>query len=94
MRYLVVVSAKSITPLSDLAKLAPFPPDPNSSDSTITTVAREIVEAGGEAMAVRVDTTSYESIKQLIAATISVSWGLFFFTGRTKSNAQKRNTTA
>jgi hypothetical protein len=66
----VVVAAKSTTPEADLAKLSPFPPDPNSPQSTITTVAREITLAGGEATALRVDTTDYASIQQLIAKTI------------------------
>ncbi|KAK4193582.1 hypothetical protein QBC35DRAFT_479636 [Podospora australis] len=69
--YAVVVSAKSMTPTSDLIKLTPFPPNPNSSASTITTVAREIQLTGGEATAIPVDTTSYESIKRLVADTIS-----------------------
>ncbi|KAJ4292280.1 hypothetical protein N0V88_005911 [Collariella sp. IMI 366227] len=70
--YAVVVAAKSTTSPSDLAKLTPFPPDPNSSKSTITTVAKEITLAGGEATAIPVDTTNYDSIKQLIAKTIEV----------------------
>jgi hypothetical protein len=69
----VVVAAKSTTPEADLARLSPFPPDPNSSQSTITTVAREITLAGGEATAVRVDTTDYASIQRLIAKTIEAS---------------------
>jgi len=67
---LVVVAAKSVTPEADLAKLSPFPPDPNSPQSTITTVAREITLAGGEATAIRVDTTDYASIQALIAKVI------------------------
>ncbi len=66
----VVVSAKSTTPEADLAKLTPFPPDPNSPKSTITTVAREITLAGGEATAIPVDTTDYASIQRLVAKTI------------------------
>lgn len=69
----MVVSAKSITSPADLAKLTPFPPDPNSSQSTITTVAREITQAGGEATAIPVDTTNYASIQELIAKTIEAS---------------------
>jgi len=33
----------------------PFPPDPDSSQSTISTVEREIREAGGDAHALAVD---------------------------------------
>ncbi|KXX82537.1 Hydroxysteroid dehydrogenase-like protein 2 [Madurella mycetomatis] len=68
--YAVVVAAKTTTPESDLVKLSPFPPNPNSPQSTITTVAREITVAGGEATAIPVDTTDYASIQQLIAQTI------------------------
>jgi hypothetical protein len=66
----VVVAAKSTTPELDLSSLSPFPPDPNSPQSTITTVAREITLAGGEATAIPVDTTDYPSIQRLIARTI------------------------
>ncbi|KAG7290418.1 hypothetical protein NEMBOFW57_000418 [Staphylotrichum longicolle] len=63
--YAVVVAAKSVTSPADLAKLSPFPPDPKSSQSTITTVAREITEAGGEATAIptyaRLDVLVYNS---------------------------------
>ncbi|KAL2019693.1 hypothetical protein VTK56DRAFT_9312 [Thermocarpiscus australiensis] len=38
--YAVVVAAKSYTTEADLNKLSPFPPEPNSLQSTITTVAR------------------------------------------------------
>ncbi|GAB1320668.1 hypothetical protein MFIFM68171_10878 [Madurella fahalii] len=68
--YAMVVAAKTTTSAADLAKLSPFPPNPNSSQSTITTVAREITLAGGEATAIPVDTTNYASIQQLIAKTI------------------------
>ncbi|KAH6850331.1 hypothetical protein B0I37DRAFT_413735 [Chaetomium sp. MPI-CAGE-AT-0009] len=70
--YAVVVAAKSTTPEADLAKLSPFPPDPNSPKSTITTVAREITLAGGEATAIPVDTTSYDSIQQLTYARLDI----------------------
>ncbi|EEU46148.1 uncharacterized protein NECHADRAFT_38643 [Fusarium vanettenii 77-13-4] len=67
--YAVVVAAKTI---SDPSKPAgPFPPDPNSSASTITTVAREITEAGGQATAVQVDVRSTESVDALISKTLS-----------------------
>jgi NAD(P)-dependent dehydrogenase (short-subunit alcohol dehydrogenase family) len=64
----VVVSAKST---SDASQTKPFPPDPNSQASTISTVAREILEAGGTATAIPVDTRDFASIEELIAQTIS-----------------------
>ncbi|KAJ6446573.1 short chain dehydrogenase [Purpureocillium lavendulum] len=66
--YAVVVAAKTV---SDPSKPAgPFPPDPNSSASTITTVAREITEAGGAAAAIPVDVRSEQSVNALVAKTI------------------------
>lgn len=62
-----MVSAKST---SDAAKVNPFPPDPNSSQSTISTVEREIKEAGGEATAIAVDVRDYESVQRLVAGTV------------------------
>ncbi|RKL19032.1 hypothetical protein BFJ70_g14116 [Fusarium oxysporum] len=67
--FKVVVAAKSV---SDATKTSPFPPDPNSKQSTITTVAHEIREAGGEATAIQVDTTSPESIKNMIESTVKM----------------------
>jgi NAD(P)-dependent dehydrogenase (short-subunit alcohol dehydrogenase family) len=64
----VVVAAKST---SDAASTSPFPPDPNSPASTISTVAREINEAGGEATPIRVDTRDYASISALVRSTLS-----------------------
>jgi NAD(P)-dependent dehydrogenase (short-subunit alcohol dehydrogenase family) len=64
----VVVAAKST---SDASQTHPFPPDPNSQASTISTVAREISEAGGTAIAIPVDTRDFDSIQDLIAQTIS-----------------------
>lgn len=49
--------------------MTPFPPDPNSSASTISTVEREIREAGGTATAIPVDTRSIESVTTLVTAT-------------------------
>ncbi|QDS72350.1 hypothetical protein FKW77_008022 [Venturia effusa] len=66
--YAVVVSAKTT---SDASKCTPFPPDPNSQASTISTVAREIREAGGEALAVPVDTRDFESVQRMVAETIN-----------------------
>ncbi|KAF4981926.1 hypothetical protein FZEAL_2358 [Fusarium zealandicum] len=67
--YAVIVAAKTI---SDPSKPTdPFPPDPNSSASTITTVAREINSSGGNATAIQVDVRSPESVDALISKTIS-----------------------
>ncbi|KAK4693035.1 citronellol/citronellal dehydrogenase, partial [Lecanoromycetidae sp. Uapishka_2] len=63
----VIVAAKTV---SNPTTCTPFPPDPNSSSSTINTVAREITEAGNEAIAIAVDTRSYESIQGLVDETI------------------------
>ena len=66
----MVVAAKSI---SDACKTTPFPPDPNSSKSTISTVEREIKDAGGDATAIAVDTRDFASVQQLIDKTIEAS---------------------
>jgi hypothetical protein len=70
----VVVAAKST---SDASLVHPFPPDPNSQQSTISTVEREIREAGGEATAVVVDTRSYESVQAMIEKTVHVRETMF-----------------
>jgi NAD(P)-dependent dehydrogenase (short-subunit alcohol dehydrogenase family) len=64
----VVVAAKST---SDASLTHPFPPDPNSQASTISTVEREVREAGGTATAIPVDTRDFNSIQDLVAQTIS-----------------------
>ncbi|KAF3022444.1 hypothetical protein E8E14_008596 [Neopestalotiopsis sp. 37M] len=66
-QYAVVVAAKST---SDASKVHPFPPDPNSPESTISTVTREILEAGGDAVAIAVDTRDYDSIRNLVSETV------------------------
>ncbi|KAK1773906.1 hypothetical protein QBC45DRAFT_426487 [Copromyces sp. CBS 386.78] len=71
--YAVVVSAKSTTSPSALKSLSPFPPDPNSSLSTITTVAHEITALhSGTAVAIPCDTSdpTGTSLKTLVASTI------------------------
>ncbi|KAI1074709.1 short chain dehydrogenase [Whalleya microplaca] len=65
--YAVVVSAKSV---SYARSVVPFPPDPNSSQSTISTVEREIVESGGQATAIPVDVRDFASIERLVEQTI------------------------
>lgn len=64
----VVVAAKTE---SDASKCNPFPPNPNSSASTINTVAREITELhNGTALPIAVDVRSYENIQAMVATTI------------------------
>ncbi|RMZ01366.1 hypothetical protein D0862_06390 [Hortaea werneckii] len=64
--YAVVVAAKTT---SDASKCTPFPPDPNSSSSTINTVVREITEAGGEASAVQLDVRDFGDIQSMVDQT-------------------------
>lgn len=66
--YAVVVAAKSIT---DPSKLTDKTPNPKSNESTVTTVAREITSAGGDATPIQVDVRSEESVNALIAQTIA-----------------------
>lgn len=63
----MVVSAKTT---SDASKCDPFPPDPNSPASTISTVAREIKEAGREAAAIPVDTRDSDSVQSMVNETV------------------------
>ncbi|KAI0841537.1 short chain dehydrogenase family protein [Hypoxylon sp. FL0890] len=65
--YAVVVAAKST---SDAQNVVPFPPDPNSPQSTISTVEREIIEAGGRATAIPVDVRDFASVQKLVDRTI------------------------
>ncbi|KAI1179984.1 hypothetical protein F4777DRAFT_530613 [Nemania sp. FL0916] len=67
--YCVVVAAKST---SDAQSASPFPPDPNSPQSTISTVEREIREGGGETTAIAVDVRDFESIKRCVDKTIEI----------------------
>ncbi|CAG8950658.1 hypothetical protein HYFRA_00002868 [Hymenoscyphus fraxineus] len=67
--YAVVVAAKST---SDATATNPFPPDPNSQQSTISTVEREIKEAGGTATAIAVDTRDFESVQKLVDGTVKI----------------------
>jgi NAD(P)-dependent dehydrogenase (short-subunit alcohol dehydrogenase family) len=68
------VAAKST---SDAYATKPFPPNPNSQASTISTVEREIREAGGQATAVEVDVRDVESVKRLVDKTVEVNASLF-----------------
>lgn len=65
-----MVAAKTV---SDPATPITSIPNPRSNESTITTVAYEIRQAGGEAHPVQVDVRSEESVKSLIQQTIDVS---------------------
>jgi NAD(P)-dependent dehydrogenase (short-subunit alcohol dehydrogenase family) len=66
--YAVVVAAKTI---SNASTCTPFPPDPNSSASTVSTVVREITEAGGTATAVQVDVRDYASVSAMVNKAIA-----------------------
>ncbi|KAI1822943.1 hypothetical protein F4861DRAFT_531900 [Xylaria intraflava] len=67
--YRVVIAAKSTSNAQDTV---PFPPDPNSPDSTISTVEREIREAGGDVTAIPLDVRDPESIKRCVNRTIEI----------------------
>ncbi|KAI8626867.1 NAD(P)-binding protein [Xylariaceae sp. FL1651] len=67
--YCVVVAAKST---SDAQSITPFPPDPNSPQSTISTVEREIREAGGSATAIAVDVRDFQSVQRCVNKTIEI----------------------
>lgn len=64
----VVVSAKTT---SDASNVHPFPPDPNSPQSTINTVAREIREAGGEAAAIAADTRDSDAVRKMVDEAVA-----------------------
>ncbi|CAN8096804.1 unnamed protein product [Discula destructiva] len=66
--YAVVVAAKSTS--DAYAAATPFPPNPNSPESTISTVEREITEAGGDAFAHVVDVRDSSSIEELVRRTV------------------------
>ncbi|KAJ5210183.1 hypothetical protein N7491_009990 [Penicillium cf. griseofulvum] len=67
--YAVMLSAKTT---SDASTVSPFPPDPNSSQSTINTVEREIREAGGHAATVAVDVRDAAQIQHAFEETVRV----------------------
>lgn len=64
----MVVSGKS----TEDDPSAPFPPDPNSPQSTINTVVREIHEASGTAAAVPVDVRDFESVQAMVTKTVEL----------------------
>jgi hypothetical protein len=71
----VVVSAKTTSDASSIPASS-FPPDPNSSQSTINTVAREITEAGGSSLALPVDVRNVENVKDLVDETVKYNVSL------------------
>lgn len=66
---LVMLAAKTT---SDATNTIPFPPDPNSSQSTINTVEREIREAGGHAATVAVDVRDAAQIQHAVDETVRI----------------------
>lgn len=64
------MAAKSISDAHD--PNIRFPPDPNSPQSTISTVVREIQEAGGSASAIEVDVRKPESVQNMVNKVIDV----------------------
>lgn len=65
----VVVAAKTT---SNAYETVPFPPNPNSSESTISTVEREIRESGGEASALPVDVRDVAQVENLVHETVRI----------------------
>lgn len=69
--YFVVVSSKTTSPAG-----TPFPttnwtpPDPNSSSSTIDTVAHEIILRGGKALAIPCDVRDTAAVMRLVNETV------------------------
>ncbi|GAB1217926.1 hypothetical protein ATERTT37_007169 [Aspergillus terreus] len=68
--YTVVVAAKTTSNAEDTV---PFPPDPNSSKSTINTVAREITDAGGTAFCVQVDVRDVAQVENMVSETVRLA---------------------
>ncbi|KAL4893654.1 hypothetical protein BDV59DRAFT_176889 [Aspergillus ambiguus] len=68
--YTVVVAAKTT---SNASEAVPFPPDPNSSKSTIDTVAREIIEAGGKAFCIQVDVRDVTQVENMVKETVRLA---------------------
>lgn len=57
---------------SDAYSASLFPPDPNSNQSTINTVVREVREAGGEALPVQVDVRNVENVEDMVGRVTEV----------------------
>lgn len=57
---------------SNAHETVPFPPNPNSSESTINTVEREIRESGGEASALPVDVRDVAQVENLVHETVRI----------------------
>lgn len=68
--YAVAIAGKTV---SNAATTSPFPPNPNSQESTINTVAREVQDAGGDALPVQVDVRNYENVQDMVERVIEVS---------------------
>ncbi|THC94490.1 hypothetical protein EYZ11_006013 [Aspergillus tanneri] len=68
--YTVVVAAKTA---SNVDRTAPFPPDRNSSESTINTVEREIKEAGGRAFSIQVDVRNVSQVENMVKETVRLT---------------------
>lgn len=73
MINIVAIAGKTV---SDAATATEFPPNPNSQTSTINTVAREVKEAGGDAIPVQVDVRSFENVQDMVDRVIKVSASL------------------
>lgn len=73
----MVISAKSTSDAYN--STLPFPPDPNSSQSTISTVEREIKEAGGDAIAIPADVRNHGDIQHLVQKTVNVRPQMNFY---------------
>ncbi|KUI65089.1 Hydroxysteroid dehydrogenase-like protein 2 [Cytospora mali] len=69
-RPIVVVAAKSTS--NPFSFVNNFPPNPNSPQSTINTVEREIKEASEEATAIAVDVRDFASVEELVKKTIEI----------------------
>ena len=78
---LLVCSKQQLTPLSvivaakttsDASKANPWPPNPNSQQSTINTVEREIREGGHDATAIPVDTRDPQSIQRMVDQAVKI----------------------
>lgn len=74
----MAVAAKSTSDAYDPS--LGFPPDPNSPASTISTVVREIKEAGGTAIAIEVDSRKPESVQHMVDMVVKARVIIAFLT--------------